>query len=200
MPLPLQRGKNRTLSIVRSAEVDEQLELDGAVIERHEQLSFLGNCIKVKKDSLGAFYHRQAAGNSCFHEWWPVLRSKMLPRKRRVHLLFAGPFLAATWHSETWTMSPEIAKLLTSWVRYKLGQMVGIHLKIDSEEGISAWWTNIHRAGKVALRVCERDPVRQVFNNQWRFGHLSRLTGPSSHNCCGRWTPIGGYSFSRWTW
>ena len=131
----------------------ETLELNGMVIERHEQLIFLGNCVKVNKDSWSAFYHRQAAGNSCFHKWWPVLRSKMLPLKRRVHLFFAGPFLAATWHSDTWTMSPDIAKLLTSWVRYKLGQMVGIHLKTDSELGISTWWRNIHRVGKVAVCV-----------------------------------------------
>ena len=91
----------------------------------------------------------------------------MLPLKRRVQLLFAGPFLAATWHSETWTMSTEIAQHLTSWVRYKLGQMVGIHLKAGSEQGINAWWKNIHRAGKVALCVCNRDPVREVFNNRW---------------------------------
>ena len=64
------------------------------------------------------------------------------------------PFLAANWHSETWTMSPEIAKHLTSWVRYKLGQMVGIHFKTDAELGINTWWKNIHRAGKVALCVC----------------------------------------------
>ena len=57
--------------------------------------------------------------------------------------------------------------------------MIGIHLRTDSEDGISAWWKNIHRAGKVALCVCERDPVRKVFNNQWRFaGQLSRLGGP----------------------
>ena len=124
----------------RLSEVDEALKLNGVVIERHEQLIFVGNCIKVKKDSLTAFYHRQAAGNSCFHKWWPVLRSKMRPLKRRVQILFAGPFLAATWHSETWTMSPEIAKHLTSWVRNKLGQMVGIHLKTDSELGINTWW------------------------------------------------------------
>ena len=76
--------------------VDEALKLDGVIIERHAQLNFLGNCIKAKKDCLSAFYHRQAVGNSCFHEWWPVMRSKMLPLKRRVQLLFAGPFLAAT--------------------------------------------------------------------------------------------------------
>ena len=40
--------------------------------------------------------------------------------------------LAATWHSETWTMSVDIAKHLTSWVRYKLGQIIGTHLKDDS--------------------------------------------------------------------
>ena len=102
----------------------------------------------------------------------------MLPLRRRVGLSFAGPFSAATWLSETWTMTREIAALLISWVRYKLGQMVGIHLKTDSDQGIQAWWKNIHQAGKVALHVCKKDPVREVFNNQWRFaGHLSRLGG-----------------------
>ena len=103
----------------------------------------------------------------------------MLPLRRRVELFFAGPFLAATWHSETWTMNRDIANQLTIWVRYKLGQMTGIHLRSDSEAAVHEWWKNIHRAGKVALHVCKKDPVREVFNNQWRFaGHLSRLGGP----------------------
>ena len=95
----------------RRSEVSESLKLNGVIVERHEQLIVLGNCIKVKKDSLSAFHHRQALGNSCFQKWWPVLRSKMLPLRRRVELFFAGPFLAATWHSETWTMNPEIAAI-----------------------------------------------------------------------------------------
>ena len=56
------------------SELDETLKLDGVIIDRHEQLIFLGNCIKAKKDSFSAFYHRQAVGNSCFHKWWPVPR------------------------------------------------------------------------------------------------------------------------------
>ena len=78
----------------RLSGVNETLALNGAIVERHEQLIVLGNCIKVKKDSLSAFYHRQALGNCCFHKWWPVLRSKMLSLRRRVQLLFAGPILA----------------------------------------------------------------------------------------------------------
>ena len=168
-------------------------------MEKHEQLTFLGNCIKVKKDSLSAFQHRQAIGNSCFQKWWPVLRSKMLPLRRRVGLFFAGPFLAATWHSETWTMNRDIAGQLTSWVRYKLGQMVGIHLKTDSEQAVHAWWKNVHRAGKVALHVCKKDPVREVFNNQWIFaGHLSRLEGLSFHSCCGKWILTAGNLSNQW--
>ena len=112
--------KEGRTSRYRLSEVNETLKLDGVIVERHEQLIFLGNCIKVKKDSLIALYHRQAVGNSCFHKWWPVLRSNKLSLEIIVQLFFAGPFLAATWHSETWTMSPEIAKHLASWVRYKL--------------------------------------------------------------------------------
>ena len=47
--------KEGSIGRFQVSEVHEQLELDGAVIERHEQLICLGSCIKVKKDSLGAF-------------------------------------------------------------------------------------------------------------------------------------------------
>ena len=41
-----------------------------------------------------------------------------------------------------------------------MGQMVGgVHLKGDSEQDVNTWWKNMHRAGKVALYVCGRDPV-----------------------------------------
>ena len=82
---------------------------------------------------------------------------------------------------------------MTSWVRYKLGQMVGIHLKTDSEQGINAWWKNIHRAGKVALHLCKTYPVREVFNNRWRFaGHPSRLKG-AFHS-----TAVAEVDYYRW--
>ena len=58
----------------RLSEVNESLKLGGVIVERHEQLIFLGNRIKANTDSLSAFYHRQVLGNSCFHKWWPVLR------------------------------------------------------------------------------------------------------------------------------
>ena len=103
----------------------------------------------------------------------------MLSLKRRVQLLCAGPFLAATWHCETWTMSNHIADRLANWVRLKLGQMVGIHLEGDTERDVNHWWKNIRRAGKVALHVCGMDPARAVFNHHWRSaGHLCRMQGP----------------------
>ena len=43
----------------RLSGINDPLLLNGIVVERHEQLIFLGNCMKVKKDSLSAFLHRQ---------------------------------------------------------------------------------------------------------------------------------------------
>ena len=42
----------------RLSKVTDSLRLNGVTVERHEQLIFLGNCIKVK-DSMGAFLHRK---------------------------------------------------------------------------------------------------------------------------------------------
>lgn len=55
----------------------------------------------------------------------------------------------------------------------------GVHLKGDTERDVKLGWNNIHRAGKVALHVCGKDPVRDVVNNHCIFaGHMCRIQGP----------------------
>ena len=118
----------------------------------------LGDCIRLKQDSCSAVIHRQAVGNACFHKWWPVLGPPKLHLIRRVRILFAAPFLAATLHSEPRTLTKKIASELISWVRLKLGQVVGIH-RSNPKDDVSSWWKNIHRARKVVLYECEKNPV-----------------------------------------
>ena len=63
----------------------------------------------------------------------------MLSLTRRVPLLFAGPFLAATWHCDTWVMSKHIAEKMTTWVRYKLGHVIGIHMEGNTDRDVNNW-------------------------------------------------------------
>ena len=59
-----------------------------------------------------------------------------------------------------------MAEKIVSWARLKIGQIIGVHMRGDTEEDASNWWESVHRAGKVALQLFKKDPVREIPNNQ----------------------------------
>ena len=162
----------------RSVDSDT-VSLDGVEVARKTEIIFLGSLISLRHDSRNAWHHRQAVGNSCFHKWGPVLRSRKLPLRRRIELFLAGPFLAATWHSETWILNKDLCESVMTWVRRKIGHIIGIHVRGNMEVDVTNWWRSVDRAGKVGLHLAGKNPIKELMCKHWDFAsHLARLDCP----------------------